>query len=79
MTAVQIVFSIIYFIAALVLIAIVMLQSGKSSGLGAIGGNSGSETFLAKNKTKSLDGKLAKATKWVAIGFMVLTLIICFL
>jgi len=79
MTAVQIVFSIIYFIAALILIAIVMLQSGKSSGLGAIGGNSGSETFLAKNKTKSLDGKLAKATKWVAIGFMVLTLIICFL
>ena len=79
MTAVQIVFSVIYFIAALILVAIVMLQSGKSSGLGAIGGNSGSETFLAKNKSKSLDAKLAKATTWVAIGFMVLTLIICFL
>ena len=78
MTAVQIVFSIIYFIAALVLIAIVMLQSGKSSGLGAIGGNS-TETFMAKNKSKGLDAKLAKSTKWVAIGFMVLTLIICFL
>ena len=78
MTAVQIVFSIIYFIAALILIAIVMLQSGKSSGLGAIGGNS-TETFMAKNKSKGLDAKLAKSTKWVAIGFMVLTLIICFL
>ena len=77
MTAVQIVFSIIYFIAALVLIAIVMLQSGKSSGLGAISG--GAETFLSKNKAKSLDAKLAKMTKWVAIGFMVLTLVICFL
>ena len=77
MTAVQIVFSIIYFIAALVLIAIVMLQSGKSSGLGAIGGNSGSETFLAKNKTKSLDGKLAKATKWVAIAWVLVTLALC--
>ena len=78
MTAIQIIFSIIYFIAALILIAIVMLQSGKSSGLGAIGGNS-SETFMAKNKSKSVDAKLAKMTKWVAIGFMVLTLIICFL
>ena len=77
MTAVQIVFSIIYFIAALILVAIVMLQSGKSSGLGAIGGNS--DTFMAKNKSKSLDSKLAKLTKWVAIGFMVLTLVICFL
>ena len=78
MTAVQIVFTIIYFIVALALIAIVMLQSGKNSGLGAIGGGS-SETFLAKNKSKSLDAKLAKMTKWVAIGFMVLTLVICFL
>jgi len=77
MTAVQIVFTIIYVIVALALIAIVMLQSGKNSGLGAISGSS--ETFLAKNKSKSLDAKLAKMTKWVAIGFMVLTLIICFL
>ena len=77
MTAVQIVFTIIYFLAALALIAIVMLQSGKNAGLGAIGG--GSDTFLAKNKSKSWDAKLAKMTKWVAIGFMILTLIICFL
>ena len=78
MTAVQLGFTIIYFIVALALSAILMLQSGKSSGLGAIGGGS-TETFLAKNKSKSLDAKLAKMTKWVAIGFMVLTLVICFL
>ena len=77
MTAVQIVLSIIYFILSLGLIAIVMLQSGKSAGLsGAIGG--GAETFLSKNKSNSLDSKLAKLTKWVAIAFMVLTLVICF-
>ena len=78
MTAAQIVISIIYFIVSLGLIAIVMLQSGKSAGLsGAIGG--AAETFLSKNKAKSTDARLAKMTKWVAIGFMVLTLIICFL
>ena len=62
-------------ILSLALIAVVMLQSGKSSGLGAIGGGS-TETFLAKNKSKSLDAKLAKMTKWVAIAFIVLTLIL---
>ena len=78
MTVPQIVLSIIYFIVALALVAVVMLQSGKSAGLsGAIAG--GADTFLAKNKAKSADARLARMTKWVAIVFMVLTLVICLL
>lgn len=78
MTVPQIVLSIIYFIVALGLIAVVMLQSGKSAGLsGAIAG--GADTFLSKNKAKSADARLARMTKWVAVVFMVLTLIICLL
>ena len=58
------------------LVAIVMLQSGKSAGLsGAIAG--AADTFLSKNKAKSLDAKLAKSTKWVAIAWVVLTLVLC--
>ena len=78
MTTAQLVVSIIYFVVALALIAIVMLQSGKSAGLsGAIAG--GADTFLSKNKAKSADARLAKMTKWVAIVFMVLTLALCLL
>ena len=78
MTTPQLVVSIIYFILALVLIAVVMLQSGKSAGLpGAIAG--GADTFLSKNKAKSADARLARMTKWVAIVFMVLTLVLCLL
>lgn len=78
MTTAQIVMSIIYFIVSLGLIVVVMLQSGKSAGLsGAIGG--GSDTFLAKNKAKSMDARMAKMTKWIAVVFMVLTLVICLL
>ena len=78
MTTAQIVLSIIYFIVALGLIAVVMLQSGKSAGLsGAIAG--GADTFLSKNKAKSADARLARMTKWIAIVFMVLTLVICLL
>ena len=72
----KLVLSIIDVLAALFLAAVVLLQSGKSAGLsGAIAG--GADTFLSKNKAKSWDAKLAKMTKWVAIGFMVITFIIC--
>lgn len=68
LTIVQVVFS-------LVLVAVVMLQSGKSAGLsGAIAG--GADTFLSKNKAKSVDAKLARWTKWVAIAFMIITLVL---
>ena len=74
----KLVLSIIDVIAAVFLIAVVLLQSGKSAGLsGAIAG--GADTFLAKNKAKSWDARLTKMTKWVAIGFMVITFIICLL
>jgi len=78
MTTAQIVLSVIYFIVSLVLITVVMLQSGKSAGLsGAIAG--GADTFLSKNKAKSADARLAKMTKWIAVVFLVLTLVMCLL
>jgi len=55
-----------------------MPQSGKSAGLsGAIAG--GADPFLSKNKAKTWDAKLAKLTKWVAIGFVVITFVMCLL
>lgn len=67
--------TILQVVCSIALIAIVMLQSGKSAGLsGAIAG--GADTFLSKNKAKSIDAKLAKMTKWVAILFIILTLVL---
>ena len=71
----KLVLSVALVVVSLALIAVVMLQSGKSAGLsGAIAG--GADTFLSKNKAKSLDAKLAKMTKWVAIAFMILALVV---
>ena len=76
MTTLTLVLTIIQVLAALFLTFVVLAQSGKSAGLsGAIAG--GSDTFLSKNKAKSWDAKLARWTKWVAILFMVLTLVLC--
>lgn len=65
--------TIIQLLGAVFLIVVVLLQSGKSAGLsGAISG--GAETFFSKGKAKTLDATLAKMTKWVALGFVILTL-----
>ena len=71
----NLVITVIQVLCSLVLVAIVMLQSGKSAGLsGAISGMA--DTFLSKNKGKSGDAKLARWTKWVAIAFMIITLVL---
>ena len=71
----KLVFTIIQVLASLFLIAVVLLQSGKRSGLsGAISGVA--DTFLAKNQVKTWDARLAKMTTWVAILFIILTLLI---
>lgn len=75
MSALNIILTILQLISGLALTAIVLMQSGKSAGLsGAISG--GADTFLSKGKAKSLDAKLAKATKWFALAFCLLTLIL---
>ena len=73
MNALALVFTIIQLLAGIFLIAVVLLQSGKSAGLsGSIAG--GADTFFSKGKAKTLDAKLAKATKWVAIVWILVTL-----
>lgn len=67
--------TILQLLCGLTIIGVVLFQSGKSAGLsGAIGGVA--DSFLAKNKAKTLDAKLARATKWVGALFLVLTLVL---
>ncbi len=68
-------FTILQVLAGLAVTVIVLAQSGKSAGLsGTISG--GAETFMSKGKAKSWDAKLAKMTKWFALGFVVMTLVL---
>ena len=59
-------------VTILTLIIVIVLQSGKNSGLGALTGSKG-DSFLLKNKQKSRDARLALATKWIAGVFVILT------
>ena len=75
MTTLELILTIIQLLSGLAVTVIVLMQSGKSAGLsGAIAG--GAETFLSKGKAKTLDAKLARATKWFGLVFVVLTLVL---
>jgi len=75
---VKLVLTILQVVVGLTLSGIILMQSGKRSGLsGAIAG--GADTFMSKAKATTLDGKLAKATKWFGLAFVVLTLVLVML
>ena len=76
MEVLKIVFTVLEVIASLALIVVVLLQSGKEEGLGAISGNS--DSYMSRNGSGSLDKKLASATKWIALAWIVLTLSLSF-
>ncbi len=67
-----IVITVIYLIICIALIGIVLLQSGRSAGLGAIAG--GAQSLVGKKK--GLDEKLSKVTTYVAIAFMLFTILL---
>ena len=67
--------AILQLLCGLAIILSVLIQSGKHAGLsGAIGGVA--DSFLAKNKARTLDAKLARATKWIGALFLVLTFVL---
>ena len=69
----EIVLTVLEVLFSIALILVVLLQSGKESGLsGALSGNS--DSYLSKNKGKNLDQTLASATKWIALVWIILTL-----
>lgn len=66
--------TIVFVIVAIVLTIVVLMQEGKSAGLGAISGSS--DTYWGKNKGRSMEGKLELITKILAAAFFILAIVI---
>ena len=76
MDVVKIILTVLEVIASVALILVVLFQSGKEAGLsGALSGNS--DSYMNKSKMGGLDKKLASATKWIALVWILLTLALC--
>lgn len=74
MEILKIILTILFAIDCIVLTAIVLLQEGKSNGLGTLAG--ASETYWGQNKGRTMEGALVKATKIAAILFVVLAVVL---
>lgn len=74
MTVLRIVLTVILIIVCIAFTAIVLMQEGKSAGLGAISG--AAETYWGKNKGRSMEGALVRITKILGIAFMLLAVVL---
>ena len=68
------VLQVIFILVCIALAAIVLMQEGKTLGLGAIGGVA--ESYWGKNKGRSMEGALVKITKYLVIAFIVIAIIL---
>lgn len=74
MEVVRIILTVLFILVCIALVALVLMQEGKSAGLGALSG--AAETFWGKNKGRSMEGMLVKITKILAVSFVVLVVIL---
>ena len=74
MGVLKIVLTIIFILICVALVILVLMQEGKSAGLGSISG--AAETYWGKNKGRSMEGRLVQITKALAGLFMVLAVIL---
>lgn len=80
MATLRILLIVIFLIAALAVTIIVLLQEGKSAGLGSIGGTSGGgDSYWDKNRKHSLEGKFERWTKITACVFVLTAFVLMFI
>lgn len=74
MAVLRIIVTIVFILICIALTVLVLMQEGKSAGLGAISG--AAETYWGKNKAHSMEGMMVKITKYLAIAFIVIAAIL---
>lgn len=74
MEALRVVINIIFILVCVALTVLVLMQEGKSAGLGSISG--AAETYWGRNKGRSMEGMLVKIMKILAVFFMLLAVVL---
>ncbi len=74
MAVLKMILTVIFIIISIALTVIILMQEGKSAGLGAIAG--AADTYWGKNKGRSMEGMLVKVTKILVILFIVLAAVL---
>lgn len=74
MGTIRMILTILFIIVSVAITVLVLMQEGKSAGLGSIGG--AAESYWGKNKGRSMEGTLVKITKILAVAFLLLAVVL---
>lgn len=74
MAVLKIILTVIFIIISIALTVIILMQEGKSAGLGAITG--AADTYWGKNKGRSMEGRLVTGTKILVVLFIVIAAVL---
>lgn len=74
MTVLNTILTVVFIILSIVITVTILMQEGKSAGLGAIAG--AADTYWGKNKGRSMEGMLVKITRICVILFLVLAMVL---
>ena len=75
MSTLRLIATIAYIVVCVVLVIVVLMQEGKSQGLGALSG--AADTYWTRNKGRSTEGVLVKITRVTAVLFVLLSVLLC--
>lgn len=75
MSTLKMIATILYIVVCIALVIVVLLQEGKTSGLGALSG--AADTYWSKNKGRSSQGMMIKVTRVLAVIFIALSVVLC--
>ena len=76
MSVIQVILSIIYVILGVAISIVILMQEGKSNGLGSAIGGISTDSYWGKNRGRSMEGALEHFTRYGAIVFMIITIIL---
>lgn len=74
MDVLKIILTVVFILISIVISAVILMQEGKSAGLGAIAG--AADTYWGKNKGRSMEGRLVKITRVCVLLFLLLALVL---
>ena len=76
MSVIQVILSIIYVILGVAISIVILMREGKSNGLGSAIGGISTDSYWSKNRGRSMEGALEHFTRYGAIVFMIITIIL---
>ena len=74
MAVLKTILTVVFIIISLIITVVILMQEGKSAGLGAIAG--AADTYWGKNKGRSMEGMLVKITRVAVVVFILLAVVL---